>query len=135
MFKNATIQLIWMQMQEQFEKHVESYKGDLKHDKGFLTRYASVIERMVLDDQVFDGSDTRLVYSVGLCGSHLGLMPKWEPPAWLHPTLTSFRRYRHFELVSKRGESPRLVERTCAELGADCEAAYWTKMNKHSPMA
>ena len=81
MFKNATIQLIWMQMQEQFEKHVESYKGDLKHDKGFLTRYASVIERMVLDDQVFDGSDTRLVYSVGLCGSHLGLMPKWEPPA------------------------------------------------------
>ena len=114
-------------MTAKFNGCVKHYHGDLIYDRAFLVRCKSQIMKIILRDSTFDGAKDRLVYSVGMCGSHIGIMGKDEPPVWLHPSLDTYRRYTHFELVSKPGEPVRLEQRSCEDLGASADRRDWEK--------
>jgi len=91
------------QMELEFNRHVESYQNDFRHDVCFVLR------TITSDDwnKIADGKSS-LFYSVGTCGSHLGITDDAQP-LWVDESMPDYRQYVHFQVHVEYGEYGRPV--------------------------
>ena len=83
---------IWIEMKSIFDSVVEHYHDDINHDLSFLSKHIKNIER-----------GHTLHWSVGDCGSHIGIIKSGENPLWMYPN-ASYNKYLHFQVLIKENE-------------------------------
>ena len=83
---------IWIEMKSIFDSVVEHYHDDINHDLSFLSKHIKNIER-----------GQTLHWSVGDCGSHIGIIKSGENPLWMYPN-SSYNKYLHFQVLIKGNE-------------------------------
>ena len=103
---------IYAQLHPVFFKHVQSYKSDIGNDMSFLIQWQDLLE------ESRQGSTSRLFYSVGECGSHIGVcdVAKGKVPVWLREGHSTYRAYEHYTLDFDDRGRPRLRSMTLDEI-------------------
>ena len=101
------------QMEAEFNRHVESYRNDFRHDICYVMRTVASADW----NKIADGK-SHLFYSVGACGSHIGMTDDAQP-IWVDESFTSYRQYVHFQVrveYGKRGRPMLALVRVFADM-------------------
>jgi len=82
-----------------FDAIVESFKSDFGHDEKFLRRHLKIgCHALRHGDRQLVRNDC-IHYSVGDCGSHIGILDKDTTPLWMDPSHPDYRAYVHYQVI------------------------------------
>ncbi len=92
-------------MEAEFNRHVESFKTDFRHDICFILRELKPSDW----DKIVEG-EINLFYSVGEYGSHIGITSE-DKPLWFADKQSSYRECVHYKVCTQphRYGAPALI--------------------------